>query len=602
MHNELLNFLKTHKIFSALKEDTIHQLQEKLTKTDLNFEHVLFQQGDTPDAVYFLIQGKLEVSIITINNQVKIVGHIDEGEVVGELAALANEPYPYTVKALRLCMVYKLPKKDFLELCYQYPSSMFETIYPLLSQSNNIIQLLSTDDSHNSIAIIPANINVSMDEFVEKLTSTLLKNANILLFSDYTNQENSIDNYELQNKINHAEKYKKPSQQIIYLLKSSHTPLAHIGLTKADKFYLVANALSEPLIDPVIKEHIRKNKIGEKLLPNLIIIHPATTQMPRHTAVWLQQIPFNMHHHVRVDNIKHYERLVRFLQENANGLILGGGGTRGWGHIGAIKALCDQEHPIDFIGGTSVGAIIGGCYAMRESYEDTYTKFSKIVSTSKNSISWRSVTLPIVSIFDSKSFTNANLEVFENSLIEDLWLPFFCVSSNLTNYSEEIHKSGLLWEKVRASSSIPGLIPPMVIHGNIHFDGGLLNNLPVDIMWQFIGRKGKTIGVELNSSMHDNHKYHFPPVIGFKQAVTTKMGINKEIFKFPRFVDLFLRGLLVGSSAKAKQNGQSATILVNLSLRKFSLLKFSHKQAQKMIEIGFLETMSQLHQYENRNL
>ena len=163
--------------------------------------------------------------------------------------------------------------------------------------------------------------------------------------------------------------------------------------------------------------------------------------MPRHTGHGYNKY-LNMHHHVRVDVTKHYERLVRFIQETANGLILGGGGTRGWGHIGVIKALCDQEHPIDFIGGTSVGAIIGGCYAMRESYEDTYTKFNKIVSTSKNSISWRSITLPLVSVFDSKSFTNANLEVFENCLIEDLWLPFFCVSSNLTHYKK--YNQGLL--------------------------------------------------------------------------------------------------------------------------------------------------------------
>lgn len=95
---------------------------------------------------------------------------------------------------------------------------------------------------------------------------------------------------------------------------------------------------------------------------------------------------------------------------------------------------------------------------------------------------------------------------------------------------------------------------------------------------------------------------HFPPILAFKQALTTKIGINKEAYKFPRFVDIFMRGLLVGSSAKAKQNGQSATILINLSLRKFRMLKYSHIQAQKMIEIGFLETTSQLHQYKNKNL
>lgn len=598
MYNDIHNFLKNHKIFSTLDEKTTKQLQTKLTRIDLSFDNILFQHGETPDAVYFLLHGKLEAFIITLNNQIKIVGHIEEGQIVGELAALSNETYPYTLRALRHCIVYKLLKKDFLELCYQHPSCIFEMIHPILSQSNNIIQLLSTHDRHNSIAIMPANHYIAIHDFIEKLTGMLLKNPDIILFSDYDTEENSIPTSELHTKINITEQYKKPSQQIIYLLKSTHTPLAKISFTKAEKFYLVVNALSEPFIDPVIVEHTKKSMVNTQSSLNLIIIHPNATKIPKNTELWLRQTSFNMHHHVKIDQTTHYERLIRFLQEKANGLVLGGGGTRGWGHIGVLKALRDHEHPIDFIGGTSVGAIIGGCYAMTESFEDTYSKFNVIVSTSKNSISWRSVTLPLVSVFDSKSFTKAHLEVFENHAIEDLWLPFFCVSSNLTNYTEETHQAGLLWEKIRASSSIPGLIPPMIINGDLHFDGGLLNNLPVDIMWQLIGNKGKTIGVELNSAMHDNNKYHFPPIIAFKQAITAKIGMNKDVYKFPRFIDIFFRGLLVGSSAKAKQNGQSATIFINLNLKKFSLLKFSHKQAQQMMEIGYLETVAQLHQYK----
>lgn len=602
MDKSLRNFLNQHKIFSCLTENTIDQLINKFSKIELKYDSTLFRQGDTPDAIYLLASGKLVASKITTYHQFKTVGHIEQGEVVGELAALANEPYPYTVKALRDCVIYKLEKKEFLCLCYEYPSCMFETVRPAIVHSHNMTQLLSEDNTPYSAVIIPANKHVSMDAFAEKFISIATLNNDIILLSDYIHHDYPIDDIEkLNEKINTIEQNKKSSQKIIFLLKSNHTPLAKIGLNKSEKIYLVANALSEPSIDPIIMERINKNKIDTQSLPHLIITHPSTTQMPRHTSTWLTATPFNMHHHVRLDNPRHFERLMRFIQDKPYGLTLGGGGTRGWGHIGVIKALCDQKHPIDFIGGTSVGAIISGCYAMRESYEDTYTKFSTIVSMSKHSISWRSVTLPIVSIFDSKSFTNANYQVFENILIEDLWLPYFCVSSNLTNYSEEIHRSGLLWEKTRASSSIPGLIPPMIIDGDIHFDGGLLNNLPVDIMWQLVGKKGKVIGVELNSSMQDNHKYHFPPIFSFKQAITTKIGVNKEAYQFPRLVDIFLGGLLVGSSAKAKQNGQSATILINLSLRKFRLLKFSQKQAQKMIEIGFNETLSQLHQHKNKH-
>lgn len=602
MDRKLYNTLKDHKVFSSLDENTITQIQDKFTKIELKYDDILFEQGQESSNIYVLISGKLSASIVTTANQFKVIGYIEEGEIIGELAALADKPYPYTIKALRNCIVFQLSKKDFLEICYLYPSCLHESVQPLLSRSSNLTQLLTVEDSHNTVAIFPANNHVNMHKFIDKLTNLILSKPEFILFSDYLSENNEMTDNDIYEKIHQIEHHKKSTQQIIFILKSCQTSLANIAFKKTDIIYLVANALSEPLIDPIIVEYLYKNKLDIKPLPNLIMLHPETTQMPRHTSPWLQITPFNMHHHVKIDNTKHYERLLRFIRGDTTGLILGGGGTRGWGHMGAIKALCEQEHPVDFIGGTSVGAIIGGCYAMRESYEDSYTKFSKIVSTSKNSISWKSVTWPLISIFDSKTFTNANLEVFENTLIEDLWLPFFCVSSNLANYSEEIHRTGLLWEKIRASSSIPGLIPPMVINGEIHFDGGLLNNLPVDIMWQFLGKKAKVIGVELNSSMHDNHKYHFPPILAFKQAIAMKLGLYKEIFKIPRFVDIIFRGMLAGSSAKAKQNGLSATILVNLSLRKFGMLKYSNKQAQKMIDIGFLETTTQLHQYKNRNI
>src|SRR6476620_6766302 len=124
MHNDLHNFLKSHKIFSTLDDAILLQLQNKLIRVDINFNETLFFQDEASDAVYFLIRGKLKASITTVTQQTKIVGHIDEGQVIGEFAALTNEAYPYTVTALRHCIIYKLLIKDFLALCYLYPACM----------------------------------------------------------------------------------------------------------------------------------------------------------------------------------------------------------------------------------------------------------------------------------------------------------------------------------------------------------------------------------------------------------------------------------------------------------------------------------------------
>lgn len=604
MENDLLHFLKKHKIFSYVDETTLQLLIPKFTRIELAQGNILFQQGEEPGSVYILISGKLIAQLTTINNLMKTVGHIGKGETVGELSALSNEPYPYTVKAANHAILYKLPAKEFVDLCHRYPAAMLATTQPLIMRSQNIIHLLTHEEAHKQIAIIPANKTQFLGKFIEKFIPLTKSISSIILISDYSSEYNhsSLTIEAIREKIYNIEHNKKKSEKIFYLLLSSETLLAQVALKKSDMIYVVADATSPPEIDPIILEKMNNNQSITKTQFNLVLLHAESVQKPIHTSLWLQHHPFHLHHHVRIDSTRHFKRLLRFMREKAVGVVLGGGGTRGWAHLGAIKALREHKIPIDFIGGTSVGAIIGGCYSMYESYENAYENFHKIVTASRHSISARSFTLPLVSIFDGKNFTDSLNEVFDNTLIEDLWLPYFCISSNLANFSEEVHRTGLLWERARASSSIPGLIPPTVIHGEIHFDGGLLNNLPVDIMWQFIGDKGKTIAIELTSSMHDYHKYHFPPYYTLKQALLNKTGMSREIYTFPRFLDSFIRGLLLGSSAKAKLNSNTATIHVNLSLRKFRIIQFNKQQAEKMFEIGYVETISHIFQFKNRHL
>lgn len=603
MESDLLYFLKTHKIFSSLEENAITQLLPEFVRIELNHNTILFYQGDPAEYVYILTSGKLIALLNTGNNQHRTVGHIDEGDMVGELGALANTSYPYSIKAMRNCVLYRLPSKTFIELCHQQPPLMLATIQPVISVAQNIIHLLTQDDKNTHVAIVPANKNISLNEFAEQYIPLVQASSSVVLISDFLPEYNNLmmNPSLLVEKIRNIETKIRSTQQIFYLLKSTDTELAKIALKKADTLYIVANSTSKPEIDSFILENIHHDKTLFKSQPNLILLHSKNVTKPMHTSIWLHHHLFNLHHHVRIGSKRHFKRLLRFMRGQAVGLVLSGGGTRGWAHLGAMKAIREQKIPIDFIGGTSVGAIIGGCYSLEESYENAYEQFHQIVNTSRYSVSARSLTLPLVSIFDAKNFTNVLYNVFDTTLIEDLWLPYFCVTCNLANYSEEIHRTGLLWEKTRASASIPGLIPPAVINGEIHFDGGLLNNLPVDVMWDLIGKKGKTIAVELTSSMHDIHKYHFPPVLTFKQALLTRLGMNHETYKFPRFVDSFMRGLLIGSSAKAKHNGQSATILVNLSLRKFRILQFNQKHAEKMFDIGYLETTTQIHQFKNRH-
>ena len=596
MEDELLATIKTNKVLASLDEPAHLLLLPKFTKLELSPNEILFSQGDPSDQLFLLAKGKLVTSLITPTGLTRIVGHIDAGEAVGETGVLTNEPRALTIKALTPCTLYSLPSNDFLEICHQYPSVMLAAIHPIMMRSRELIQSLVSEKTNKHIVIAPAHKDISLEKFFEKLAGFIEKYPRILFISDYHADFNQpyIDTAALNEKILSREKGKKKLYKIIYFLKSSTSPLANIAFKKMDSLYITAYSNAVPAIDPILLEKLEQHKGRHKVDPVMVLLHTESAVMPRNTSLWLSKASFVMHHHVRIHITKDYLRLLRYIREKAVGIVLGGGGTRGWAHLGALRAIREQKIPIDMIGGTSVGAIVGACYAIHESYDDAYDRFSKIAFESSHSISWRNITWPAISLFDAKNFTQSQMDAFHQIKIEDLWLPYFCISCNLATNNEDIHRHGVLWEKTRASSSIPGLIPPMLINQELHMDGGLLNNLPVDVMRSLLGNKSKIIAVELNSFSADPHKYQFPPILTFRQALLAKLGFTREHYVFPRFVDTFLRAIFIGSRARTMQNSLAANILINLNLNKFRMLQSNTKQAKKLLDIGYETALKQL--------
>lgn len=597
MDEELLKTIKANKIFASLDANACQELCNTFTKIELNSNDFLFRQGDRPDGFFLLLRGKLVALLTTAEGDIHTVGHIDAGDSLGETGALTGEARSLSIKAVSPATLYRLSNEQFINLCHQHPAIMFAAIHPIMMRSRELMEVLSVEKVNNHIILLPANRETSLAKFTEVLQHQLEDYPNLTLIAD--NPDWSQE--ELKQEITRLQKSKKKSHKFLYLLNAYDTPLAKMAFKKASHFYVVAEQTATPRFDNFILDKFTAHNSTTPVDVNLILFHTQSTLMPHNTMHWLSKMPFRMYHHVRMNVAKDFSRLLRFLRGKAVGIVLSGGGTRGWAHLGALKAILDEDIPIDMIGGTSVGAMIAACYALYESYEDTYERFSKIALYSKHSISWRSLTWPAVSLFNAKNFTNSQIEVFGDRKIEDLWLPFFCVSCNLATSDEEIHRTGTLWQKTRASSSIPGLIPPMLLNNEIQLDGGLLNNLPVDIMRSFLGKKAKIIAIELNSFSMEQNKYDFPPILTFKQALLAKLGFSRESYRFPRFVDTFLRGLFIGSTAKSRQNSLAANILVSLELSNFRMLTYNNaKQIEKLIQLGYDDTLNQLRQVKNK--
>ncbi|KAJ8518792.1 hypothetical protein ONZ45_g4175 [Pleurotus djamor] len=189
-------------------------------------------------------------------------------------------------------------------------------------------------------------------------------------------------------------------------------------------------------------------------------------------------------HPQRLPHTNDFARLARRICGKSIGLVLGGGGARGISHLGVIRALEEFNIPIDHIGGTSIGAFIGGLYA-REGDILSSAGRAKQFSGRMGNI-WRmlsDVTYPIVAYTTGHEFNRSIYKAFYDLHIEDMWLPYFCNTTNINTSRMDIHETGYAWRFIRASMTLVGLLPPLCDNGNMLVDGGYVDNLPVSAMF-----------------------------------------------------------------------------------------------------------------------
>jgi NTE family protein len=146
-------------------------------------------------------------------------------------------------------------------------------------------------------------------------------------------------------------------------------------------------------------------------------------------------------HHLRGGHPEDAARLARMVTGTACGVVLGGGGPRGFAHLGALRALEEAGVPIDVIGGTSIGAVMGALYAQGLSDEQrveravtAFTKSGRLIGP----------TLPLVAMSSGGRVDRLLAQHLGSAHIEDLPRRFFCVSANLTRAEEVVHERGVL--------------------------------------------------------------------------------------------------------------------------------------------------------------
>lgn len=488
----LLACLSLSPLFRELDPVLLADLASRASRVELSGGSPLFNYGDRGDALYVVATGRLRASIPGEHGE-QAVGDVGRGEVVGEIALVTGEPRTATVRAVRDSVLVRLGKQDVECLLDRHPAAMMQLARMIVLRLgvHGKTRARDTMRSTRTLAVVAAQASTPpLDELCRALTAALghghsarcldIRAVESELGAGYAETAfgRGERNSRLLNWLNGLE---AENRFLVYQAAPVLDAWTQRCLRQADRILLVADA-STPAATCEAIDYIRTHDVHAPV--ELVLLHAGDKVGPCQTLQWRHLTGAHAHHHLTCPLQASIDRLARLVTGTANGVVFGGGGARGFAHLGLIQALHSQHQPVDLTGGTSIGALFSALVAqgrpldeIREVLDELFVRNNYLNDYS----------LSRVSLISGRKFRRQLDRIFGSQLIEDLPIPFFCVSTNLTRGASTVHEYGRLADWVASSMTIPGIGPPVVWQGDLLVDGGLLNNVPTDVM-QALGR------------------------------------------------------------------------------------------------------------------
>lgn len=475
MAPSLSQALQSVEIFRDLSPEDVAALAEELQIVEIKRGEALVRQGDPADALYIVLSGRF---IVLREGREAPVSEIASDQPIGEIAFLTGSPRTATVRAMRDSLVLKLSREQFDGLTHAKPSiwrSLTATLARRLA-ATTAAERRPPDPRPRTVGIIHAGSRPVPQVFLQRLTAAFAAGPRTLVVGSadgVPGMEGDLGSPDVTRAINELE---RQQQTILFIADAELTPWSEKVLRHADLVLAVATFEADPGLNPL------EQRASEYLAPEairLVLLHPTRVAI-KGTARWLDRRNVAMHHHVALDDPADVARLLRFVNGTARGLVACGGGALCAAHVGLLKALAEAGVGFDIMGGTSAGSAMAAAFALGASPDDINEAIRDIFVRNR---AMGRYTWPRYSLLDHRHFDEHLARYIGHSAIEDLWVPFFAVSTNLSRNSLHQHRRGDLWAAVRASSSIPALLPPVyTADGEMLVDGCLLDNVPVGVM------------------------------------------------------------------------------------------------------------------------
>jgi NTE family protein len=564
---DLAGLLARYAVFRHLDAGALAALERELVWFSLPGGRPLFKAGEPADALYLLKTGSLGV----FEGPTDLLELIAPGDSTGEISLISGEVRRRTVRALRDSELLRLDRMAFESLVARHPQAMLGVAQVAIDRLLRRDRQEVVPFTPRTFAVLPVSMEVPARVLAMQLAQALERYGNCLVIDASLGAGRGSDWF--------AER-EAQARFVIYLDTQLDPHWRERCLRQADALLLPALAAQPaqpwPETAPGHPSRVRHRP------RHLILLQPGRQPGLGSAHRWRAQFSGELQHH-HIGHQGDVERLARMISGHGRGLVLAGGGARGMAHLGALRALHEAGHVFDAVGGTSIGGIVGAGVACGWDIDAMTETFRRAFMQGRPLSDW---TLPLVALTRGHRTSAMLRSTFGALDIDDMVLPFFCVSTCLSGNGMSVHRHGPLWLWLRASSAIPGVLPPVLHQGRVYVDGALVDNLPTDVMADDGIEHITAVDIRAEITLATTaEEFATPPwwrVLMQKDADISRPGI----------VSTLVRAAMVNSEGPAERRRERADLLLTPPLEHVGMLDW--KDWQTAIESGYRHTCEML--------
>lgn len=570
-------------LFAGAAEADLDDLAASTRVRSVASGETLLAIGMPADHLYILAAGRMRVELADGT----LVSDIGGLEPIGEMSLLSSESRTATVFAVRDSKVLEIGREALDEIFQSHPNvllAMSRTIISRLRQNHRVATLAASRRSR-CFALLAAGPEIDLSQFAKHFAAALRPNGEAQVI-DIERVDEALGGGTAHTQkgeggredtlINWLQELEFDHRHLVYIGGTEAGPWTRRCSRQADRILVLADASLPPEASPAIRELLAS---GLRTAVDLILIRPEGAPAGEVMA-WRRMVGAQSHFFYRPGHEQDVARIARSLTGRGIGLVLGGGGARGFAHIGLLRALEELKIDIDVYGGTSMGGFIGALAAHGHSSAEVL-EIMRESFVSNNFLN--DYILPKVSLIRGRKFRRRLKEVFEDQQIEDLRVPFFCVSTNLTQGCSMTHEDGPLGLWVGASMCVPGIAPPMAYRGDLLVDGAVINSLPTDVM-QDLQR-----GLIIASDVSTEGELRAPGVEGPDPEVLLRW---KSTEKRPSLFSILFRTATLTSGSGVAARAALADLYLHMPVGSVGI--FEWKQIDELVDIGYRYAMEKL--------